>query len=213
MSESFKYKGLREILINSLRVKGITDETVLNAMLKIPRHLFMALGFEERAYQDNAFPIAAEQTISQPFTVAFQTMLLKIRKGEKVLEIGTGSGYQTCVLCEMGVKVYSIERQKELFFSAQKIISKLGYNPFCYYGDGYEGLPTYGPFDKILITAGAPFVPEALKQQLKIGGILVAPIGDRDVQKMLCITKISENKFETKDFGNFAFVPMLKGKN
>jgi len=213
MTDSFKYKGLREKLINTLRLKGINNEEVLNAMLKIPRHLFMASGFEERAYQDNAFPIAAEQTISQPYTVAFQTMLLNITRGEKILEVGTGSGYQTAVLCEIGAKVYTIERQKELYYSAQKILSQFGYNPFCYYGDGYEGLPTYGPFDKILITAGAPAVPEALKAQLKIGGILVAPIGERDVQKMLTVLKISDSVFETHDFGDFSFVPMLKGKN
>ena len=182
-------------------------------MLKIPRHFYMASGFEERAYQDNAFPIAADQTISQPYTVAFQTMLLNVKKGDKILEIGTGSGYQTSVLLELGAGVYTIERQKELFKSAQKLLSKQGYSPYCFFGDGYEGLPTYAPFDKILITAGALEIPEKLKEQLKTGGIMVAPVGNRKYQKMLTIVKLGDNNFQIDDFGSFMFVPMLKGKN
>lgn len=213
MNDSYKYKGLRARLIESLRKKGIKEEPVLDAMMKIPRHLFMAKGFEERAYQDNAFPIAAGQTISQPYTVAFQTSLLEIKKFDKVLEIGTGSGYQTAVLVEMGAKVYTLERQKELYKSAQTILRKLGYIPYFYYKDGYEGLPTYGPFDKILITAGAPEIPQSLVDQLKIGGILVAPIGSNENQEMIKLIKISETEYETKNLGAFSFVPMLKGKN
>lgn len=212
MIDSYKYKGLRERLVNSLREKGINQEPVLQAMLKIPRHFFMAKGFEERAYQDNAFPIAAGQTISQPYTVAFQTSLLEIKPIDKVLEIGTGSGYQAAVLLELGAKVYTMERQKELYKSAQILLRKLGYMPFCFYKDGYEGLPTYGPFDKILITAGAPKIPETLIKQLKTNGILVAPIGNSENQDMIKLTKISETEYKTQNLGKFAFVPMLKGK-
>ncbi len=212
MTDSYKYKGLRQILINSLREKGIKDENVLEAMNRVPRHFFMAKGFEERAYQDNAFPIAADQTISQPYTVAFQTSLLDVKKGEKVLEVGTGSGYQAAVLLELGVKLFTIERQRVLFHSAQIILKKLGYFPHCYYGDGYKGLPTYAPFDKILITAGAPSVPEALLNQLKIDGIMVVPTGPRHSQDMLRIIKLSEKKYKTENHGKFIFVPMLKGK-
>ena len=213
MIESYKLKGLRKNLVDIVRAKGISDVRILNALLKIPRHLFMAKGFEERAYQDNAFPIAADQTISQPYTVAFQTSLLDVKKGEKILEVGTGSGYQAAVLLELGVKLYTIERQRELFLSSQIILNKLGYNPFSYYGDGYAGLPTYAPFDKILITAGAPDIPKELLRQLKVGGIMVAPIGELHSQDMLKITKIEETKFKKENFGKFVFVPMLKGKN
>jgi len=212
MRDSYKYKGLRARLVEVLRQKGINQEPVLNAMLKIPRHLFMAAGFEERAYQDNAFPIAAGQTISQPYTVAFQTSLLNIKPGDKVLEIGTGSGYQAAVIAELGAKLYTLERQKELFKSAQVILKELGYFPYCYFKDGYEGLPTYGPFDKILVTAGAPEMPASLANQLKIGGILVAPIGPTDVQEMIKLTRLSETEFESKNYGAFSFVPMLTGK-
>jgi protein-L-isoaspartate(D-aspartate) O-methyltransferase len=211
--DSLRHKGLRQKLVSVLRQKGITDESVLEAINKIPRHFFMAKGFEERAYQDNAFPIGSEQTISQPYTVAFQTMLLEVRKSEKILEIGTGSGYQTAVLSELGARVYTIERQRELFLSAQKLLQKMNYSPYCFYGDGYEGLPTYGPFDKILITAGAPSIPEKLLEQLKPGGIMVAPVGEKNSQKMLKIVKSENNKIDTEECGNFIFVPMLKGKN
>ncbi len=212
MSDTYKYKGLRKQLVDSIERKGISDKKVLAALMKVPRHLFMATGFEERAYQDNAFPIAAEQTISQPYTVAVQTSLLEIEKGDKVLEIGTGSGYQTSILLELGAKVYTIERQKILFREAQLILRKLNYNPYCYYGDGYKGLPTYGPFDKILITAGAAEMPEELKKQLKVGGILVAPIGSRSSQDMLKVTKKTEEEYLVESYGKFVFVPMLKGK-
>ncbi len=212
MTDSYRHKGLRRKLINSLRDKGIKNETVLSAMMNVPRHIFMAKGFEERAYQDNAFPIAAEQTISQPYTVAFQTSLLEPEKGDKVLEVGTGSGYQAAVLSELGVKLFTIERHRVLFKSSQIILNKLGYFPYSYYGDGYKGLPTYAPFDKILITAGAPEIPETLLKQLKPEGIMVVPAGPRHSQDMLRIIKISENKYKTENHGKFVFVPMLKGK-
>lgn len=213
MTDSFKHKGLRKRLIDGLRTKGINNEDVLNAMMRIPRHYFMAKGFEERAYQDNAFPIAADQTISQPYTVAYQTSLLELSQDEKVLEIGTGSGYQASILLEMGAKLFTIERQRELFQSAQILLKKLGYFPFSYFGDGYKGLPTYSPFDKILITAGAPEVPQELVNQLKVGGIMVAPIGRGGSQDMLRIIKTSESEYHTEYHGKFVFVPMLKGKN
>ena len=213
MTDSYKHKGLRKRLVDTIKSKGVENQDVLDAIMNIPRHLFMAKGFEERAYQDNAFPIAADQTISQPYTVAFQTNLLDIKRGDKVLEVGTGSGYQAAVLLELGVKLYTIERQRELFQSSQIILKKLNYNPFCYYGDGYKGLPTYAPFDKILITAGAEEIPEELLKQLKVGGILVAPIGPRHSQDMLKITKIDDQKFKKESFGKFVFVPMLKGKS
>ena len=213
MEESYQLKGLREILVENIRKKGISSENVLQAMLKIQRHVFMAKGFELMAYEDKAFPIANEQTISQPYTVAFQTSLLNIKKNDKVLEIGTGSGYQTAVLLEVGAKVFTIERQKVLFRESQILLRKLGYNPQSFYGDGYKGLPTYAPFDKILITAGAPYVPDVLKKQMKIGGVMVVPVGETDSQDMLRITKLDENKFKTENFGKFVFVPFLEGKN
>lgn len=213
MLDSYKHKGLRKQLIDGIREKGVSNDHVLNAMMKVPRHYFMAKGFEERAYQDNAFPIAADQTISQPYTVAVQTSLLDVHKGEKVLEIGTGSGYQAAVLLELGVKLFTVERQRELYKSSQVLLKKLAYFPFSYFGDGYKGLPTYAPFNKILITAGAPEIPPELLKQLKTGGILVAPIGPRGSQDMLKVTKISENEFQEESFGKFVFVPLLKGKN
>jgi len=212
MIDSYKYKGLRKKLIDDIVLKGIKDTAVLDAMLKIPRHFFMAKGFEERAYQDNAFPIAAGQTISQPYTVAFQSSLLEVGKDEKVLEVGTGSGYQAAVLMELGVKLFTIERMKELYLSAQVLLKKLGYYPYCYFGDGYAGLPSYAPYDKILITAGAPEIPEELLKQLKPGGYMVAPIGPLHSQDMLRIIKLSEDQYKTENHGKFIFVPMLKGK-
>lgn len=212
MNDSYRHKGLRKILIDSLRKKGIENEDVLSAMNKIPRHFFMAKGFEERAYQDNAFPIAADQTISQPYTVAFQTLLLDVKRGDKVLEIGTGSGYQAAVLLELEVKLFTIERHQVLFKSSQLLLKKLGYYPYSYYGDGYKGLPTYAPFDKILVTAGASAIPENLLNQLKIGGIMVIPTGPRHTQDMLKIIKVSDNDYKTENHGKFIFVPMLKGK-
>lgn len=213
MSDSWQYKGLRKQLVDTIKEKGIRDENVLQAVKKIPRHYFMPSGFEKRAYQDNAFPIGAGQTISQPYTVAFQTELLKIKKRDKVLEIGTGSGYQAAILCEMGAKVFTIERQKELFDNAQITLAKLGYRPHCKYGDGHKGMPGYAPFDKILLTAAASEIPETLTDQLKIGGIMVVPVGPAGAQDMLEITKTDTEKYDIKKHGKFVFVPFLKGKN
>jgi len=208
--DDYREKGLRLKLVDDIRQKGIKDERVLAALEKIPRHLFMDSAFVDFAYVDKAFPIAAGQTISQPYTVAFQTELLNIQKGDKVLEIGTGSGYQTAVLLELGAKVFTIERQRNLFLSVQKFLPKLGYNPHFFYGDGYAGKPTYGPFDKIIITAGAPELPQKLIDQLKIGGVMVIPYGETS-QVMLRITKLENGKVNEEEFGKFAFVPLLKG--
>ncbi len=211
MQDTFKHKGLRKLLIEELRLKGIKDERVLDAFFEVPRHFFLDLAFEKQAYSNTAFQIGAGQTISHPFTVAFQTELLKLNKGEKVLEIGTGSGFQTSILCTMGVKVFSIERQRELFIKAKKIVAEvLKLNAKLFYGDGYKGRVVDAPFDKILVTCGAPYVPETLLEQLKVGGILVIPLGDGDVQAMKRITKISATEYQTEDFGDFSFVPMLE---
>lgn len=196
-----------------LEEKGIDDTKVLNAMMKIPRHFFMDTAFINFAYQDKAFPIGADQTISQPYTVAFQSQLLQLKTGEKVLEIGTGSAYQTCVLAEMGAKVFSIERHRSLHLKAKKRLDEMGYRAKLFFGDGYEGLPTFAPFDKIIITAAAPIVPETLKKQLKTGGWIVIPHGEGDSQTMLRIKKIGENQFEQEEFGEFSFVPLLKDKS
>ncbi len=201
---------MRKQLIDQLRKKGITDERVLTAFDAIPRHFFLDLAFEQQAYSDVAFQIGSGQTISQPYTVAFQTSILELKKGEKVLEIGTGSGFQSCILCAMGMKVFSIERQKELHIKAKKIIDYFGFTPKLFFGDGYEGKKTFAPFDKILVTCGAPFVPEKLVQQLKIGGMMVIPVGDLDIQEMHRITKISDTEYKEEVFGNFSFVPMLE---
>ncbi len=204
---------MRNKLVQTVAAKGITDERVLAAIKKIPRHLFMDSSFEDHAYQDKAFPIAADQTISQPFTVAFQTQLLEIKKGDKILEIGTGSGYQAAVLLELGAKVYSIERQNELFKKTKLFLQKLGYRPKkLVFGDGYKGLPEEAPFDGIIVTAGAPFVPKALLAQLKIGGKLVIPVGKHQ-QIMTRYVRTGEKKFEKKEYGEFRFVPMLEDKN
>ena len=211
LQDTFKHKGLRKQLVETIIAKGITNKEVIEAIGKIKRHLFVESYLQEAAYQDRALPIPAGQTISQPFTVAFQTELLQIKKGDKVLEVGTGSGYQTAVLLEVGAKVYTIERVKELYVKVRTLLEKMGYKANFFYGDGYEGKPTYGPFDKILITAGAPYIPENLLLQLKVGGILVAPIGEGDLQIMTEIVKVSENDFLKRTHGNFAFVPMLKG--
>ncbi len=176
MKDTYRHQGKRQQLVKTVKKKGITDKNVLTAIGKIPRHLFMDSSFEDHAYQDKAFPIAADQTISQPYTVAFQTQLLEVKKGEKVLEIGTGSGYQTAVLCELGAKVYSIERQHELYKKTKTFLNKIGYRPkYLSFGDGYKGLPEYAPFDKIIVTAGAPEVPKDLLGQLKVGGKMVIP--------------------------------------
>ncbi|PIA82053.1 protein-L-isoaspartate O-methyltransferase [Gaetbulibacter sp. 4G1] len=213
MKDTFKHKGLRQQLVNILVNKGIANETVLKAIGNIPRHLFMDSGFLDHAYQDKAFPIAADQTISQPYTVAFQTELLQVKKGDKVLEIGTGSGYQTAVLCELGAKVFSIERQQELFKKTSKFLPKLGYRPKkLIFGDGYKGLAEEAPFDSIIVTAGAPFVPKPLLGQLKIGGRLVIPVGN-DVQIMTLFIRKGQKEFEQHEYGEFRFVPLLEDKN
>lgn len=210
--DSYKHKGLRKLLADEVRKKGIKDEKVIAAIEKIPRHLFLDSSFEKFAYTDVAFPIGSGQTISQPYTVAFQTELLQIKKGDKVLEIGTGSGYQACVLLEVGAKVFSIERQHNLYLKTKPFLEKIGYAPKLFYGDGYKGLPAFAPFDKIIITAAAPDIPKDLLTQLKIGGILVVPVGEEEGQIMTTIHRISENEFQQKKHGNFSFVPMLKDK-
>lgn len=213
MKDTFKHKGLRQQLVDIIKDKGITDEKVLKAIGKIPRHLFMDSSFLDHAYQDKAFPIAADQTISQPYTVAFQTELMQIKPGDTVLEIGTGSGYQTAVLCELGAKVYSIERQLELFKITSKFLPKLGYRPKkLVFGDGYKGLREEAPFDSIIVTAGAPFVPAPLMSQLKIGGRLVIPVGDQ-VQTMTLFIRNGLKDFEKHEYGEFRFVPLLEDKN
>jgi protein-L-isoaspartate(D-aspartate) O-methyltransferase len=210
MQDTFKHKGLRRILIDELRTKGIVQEKVLDAFDLVPRHFFLDLAFEKQAYTNIAFQIGAGQTISHPFTVAFQTQLLDILKGDKVLEIGTGSGFQTAILCAMGAKVFSVERQRELFIKAKHIIDKLKFNPKLFFGDGYKGRTIDAPFDKILVTCGAPFIPQDLLNQLKVGGVMVIPVGEGAVQEMKRITKLSEVEFRTEEFGNFSFVPMLE---
>lgn len=210
MQDTYKHKGMRKQLIDQLRLKGITDERILKAFNEVPRHFFLDLVFQEQAYSNVAFQIGAGQTISHPYTVAFQTALLELKKGDKVLEIGTGSGFQTCILCAMGTKVFSIERQKELFLKVKHIIDHFHFTPKLFFGDGYEGKATFAPFDKILVTCGAPFVPQALLDQLKVGGYLVIPVGDIDTQEMLRITKISATEYKHEQYGDFSFVPMLE---
>jgi protein-L-isoaspartate(D-aspartate) O-methyltransferase len=211
MHDNYRHKGLRKQLVETIRSKGIGDERILKAIGKIPRHIFMDSGFITFSYKDQAFPIGEGQTISQPYTVAFQTQLLEIIPHVRVLEIGTGSGYQTAVLLELGASVYTIERQRKLYLKAQENLGMLGYKPQFFYGDGYQGKPTYGPFDRILVTAGASDIPTALKEQLKIGGIMVIPVGDRHSQRMIRIVRKTETDFETSGHGTFAFVPLLKG--
>ena len=212
-TDTFLHKGKRKNLIDLLRQKGCTDEGVLTAMNKVPRHAFLDSAFLNFAYDDEAFPIGEGQTISHPSTVAFQTQLLKLKKTDKVLEIGTGCGYQTAVLLEMGVKVFTIERQQKLFEKTKVHLSKLGYTARFFYGDGYEGLPNYGPFDKIIVTAAAPYPPDALLKQMAIGGIMVIPIGKGSEQIMNIIEKKSETLFERSELGKYKFVPMLKDKS
>ena len=213
MKDTYKHKGLRRKLAQEIAGKGITNKKVLDAIETIPRHLFMDNAFEAMAYQDKAFPIGSGQTISQPYTVAFQSSLLNIKRGDKVLEIGTGSGYQSCVLLELGAKVFTIERHKQLFSTVRRFLPGLGYKPQFFHGDGYKGLPSFAPFDKVLVTAGAPYIPEPLKEQLKPGGILVIPVGETDSQVMTSVQKISEDKYETKEHGDFAFVPLLDNRS
>ncbi|MDN3656413.1 protein-L-isoaspartate(D-aspartate) O-methyltransferase [Ferruginibacter paludis] len=211
--DSYRHKGLRKKLMDILREKGITDETVLAAMNNIPRHFFLDSAFDEIAYEDRAFPISEGQTISQPYTVAYQTQLLQVKPLDKILEIGTGSIYQATVLAEMGAKVFTIERQKALFEKTRTYIFKSTYpNLKFFFGDGYEGLPTFAPFDKVIITAAAPFIPPKLIDQLKAGGKMVIPVDEGEHQRMLRITKNADGSTSEEAFDNFSFVPMLKGK-
>ncbi len=212
MQDSYKHKGMRKLLVKELQEKGINNQKVLDAFIAIPRHFFLDLAFLEQAYSNQAFQIGAGQTISHPFTVAFQTSLLELQKGDKVLEIGTGSGFQTSILCEMGAKVFSIERFKELHQKARQIIHHFNFSPRLSFGDGYLGWPAFAPFDSILVTCGAPFVPEELKSQLKVGGRLVIPLGEGAVQRMKRYIKLSETEFLEEDYGDFSFVPMLENK-
>ena len=212
--DSYRHKGLRRQLVHVIREKGITDERVLDAILHIPRHFFMDSAFDKIAYEDRAFPIGESQTISQPYTVAYQTQLLEVKPFEKVLEIGTGSAYQACVIAEMRAQVYTIERQKKLF-DANKQFQYLKKYPALkfFYGDGYEGLPTFAPFDKVIVTAAAPFIPPRLVEQLKPGGRMVIPVGEGQVQRMLRMTRQEDGAAIQEVFDNFSFVPMIEGKN
>jgi protein-L-isoaspartate(D-aspartate) O-methyltransferase len=213
VKDSTKHQGLRNQLIDVLAQKGISDTAVLAAIQRIPRHLFLDSSFEDFAYQDKAFPIGAGQTISQPYTVAFQSQLLQVKKEDKILEIGTGSGYQTAVLVAMGAKVYSVERQLELFKKTSTLLPQLGIRPkLLTFGDGYKGLPNYAPFDSIIVTAGAPFVPQALMAQVKVGGRIIIPIGEEN-QIMTELVRINDKQFEKYEHGDFKFVPMLENKN
>jgi protein-L-isoaspartate(D-aspartate) O-methyltransferase len=212
LEDTYRHKGLRKKLIEEVAAKGIRDRSVLEAMNKVPRHYFFDSSFLEFAYADKPFPIGSGQTISQPYTVAFQTELLQLRSGMKVLEVGTGSGYQAAILAELGCKVYTIERQRNLYLKTREFLPRLGYISIkTFYGDGYKGLPAFAPFDGIIVTAGAPYVPDDLLQQLKPGACLVIPVGD-DIQEMKRIFRISADEFREESHGNFRFVPMLKSK-
>ena len=212
MTDSYRHKGLRKKLIDTISEKGIKDKRILEAIGKVPRHNFMDSGFIEFAYRDQAFPIGAGQTISQPYTVAFQTELLQVKKHDKILEIGTVSGYQCAILLELGAKVYTIERHRELYLKSRALLTEMGYKPYFFYGDGYLGQPKHSPFDKILITAGASEIPKELLRQLKIGGRMVVPVGGGSGQVMMTIDRIDEDEYKELEHGYFAFVPMLKGK-
>ena len=211
MTDTFEAKGKRKKLVSELRQKGISDEEVLRAIDTVPRHLFMDPAFLSHAYVDKAFPLTSGQTISQPYTVAVQTVLLKVKKRDRILEIGTGSGYQTAILAEMGAKVYTIERYRELYIKARQTVTSLGYSADFFFGDGYNGISQYDPFDGIIITAAAPEIPKALIQQLKTGGRLVIPLGGKGSQVMTVVERTGPDNFEYSDHGNFIFVPMLKG--
>jgi protein-L-isoaspartate(D-aspartate) O-methyltransferase len=211
MTDTFEARGKRKNLVAELRKKGINDEDVLRAIDIVPRHTFMDPAFLNHAYTDKAFPISSGQTISQPYTVAVQTSLLKVKKRDKILEIGTGSGYQAAILAEMGARVYTIERYRELYLKAQQILSSLGYTAHFFYGDGYAGKPQYGPYDGIIITAAAPEVPETLLHQLVVGGNLVVPVGKSGTQVMNVVKRTGIDTYEHSFHGNFIFVPMLKG--
>ena len=213
-TDNYRQKGLRKKLVEELRRKGISDEAILEAIGTIPRHYFLDQAFDEWAYKDVAFPIDADQTISQPYTVAMQTWLLQVKPKEKVLEIGTGSGYQACVLSFLGAKVYTIERQEKLFVQTSAFLPEIGFGSIrTLFGDGYKGAPRFAPFDKILITAGAPVIPQALIDQLKIGGILVVPLGEGTIQEMIRLIKVSETRIIKENHGSYRFVPLLKGVN
>ena len=210
--DNYRHKGMRRSLVEELKNKGISDENVLNAINSVPRHVFLDSSFLNFAYQDKAFPIGSGQTISQPFTVAFQSSLLEIKKNMKVLEIGTGSGYQACVLAEMGAKVFSIERQRKLYTKTKAFLAEFPYRIKMFLGDGNKGLPTYGPFDRIIITAAAPEIPQTLVDQLKVGGMMVIPLCENDEhQTMLRLTKQEDGSLKREEYGDFRFVPMLKG--
>ena len=213
MEDSYRHKGLRKKLITELAEKGITDKSVLEAMNRVPRHFFLSSAFLEFAYENKAFQIGAGQTISAPYTVAVQSQLLQVEKGMKVLEIGTGSGYQTAVLCELGAKVYSIERQKLLHDNAKKVLDKMGYRPHLVYGDGYKGLPSFAPFDRVIITCAVPVIPDELLIQMKSDGKLIMPFGEGEVQEMMVVQESATGEFVSEIHGKFSFVPMLKKRN
>ncbi len=212
MIDTYKHQGLRRQLVAQLKEKGITDTAVLEAIGKVPRHYFMDGQFDHFAYKDMAFKIGAGQTISQPYTVAVQSSLLDVSKGMKVLEIGTGSGYQASILMEMGVKLFSIERQRSLFDTAKKILEKMDYKPKLFFGDGFAGLPAFAPFDRVIVTCGAPGIPEKLVEQLKPGGKMVIPVGEGDTQIMKLVIKNEDGSYSEEEHGLFKFVPMLKNK-
>ncbi len=211
MKDTYRHKGLREQLVSELKEKGIPDERVLAAIEVVPRHFFLDKAFDKWAYVDKAFPIGNDQTISQPYTVAYQTTLLEVQKKDKILEVGTGSGYQAAILAVMGAMVYTVERQEALFRKASKLLDQMGFrNIRTFWRDGFKGLPEFAPFDKIIVTAGAPEVPEALKKQLKVGGLLVIPVGE-NIQKMLTLRRLGEEDYEETILDSFRFVPLLKG--
>lgn len=210
LKDTFRHKGKRKLLVEELGKMGIDQTSILDAFIAIPRHYFLDLAFDEQAYTNMAFQIGSGQTISHPYTVAFQTQLLSVAKGDKMLEIGTGSGFQTCILCQMGAKVFSVERHMDLHIKAKSIITFFNFNAKLSFGDGYKGIPSHAPFDKILVTCGAPEIPQLLISQLKIGGLMVIPVGEGDEQKMLRITKLDAEQYKVEEFGTFKFVPMLE---
>lgn len=210
--DNYRERGARKKLVKHLESKGIEDKNVLRAIGKVPRHYFFDETFWNQAYRDIAFPIGDEQTISQPYTVAYQSELLHVKKGDKVLEIGTGSGYQTCILLELGAEVFTIERQENLYHRTIQVLPYMGYKPHFFLGDGSKGIPEHAPYDKIIVTAGAPFVPDVMLRQLKMGGILVIPVGDEKSQKMVTILRVDENDFERIELDTFRFVPLIGDK-
>ncbi|MEZ4939804.1 MAG: protein-L-isoaspartate(D-aspartate) O-methyltransferase [Saprospiraceae bacterium] len=211
MTDTYRHKGLRKRLVASLEQRGIKDDAVLAAIGAVPRHFFLDNAFEEHAYEDKPFPIGNEQTISQPYTVAYMTELLEVKRGDRILEIGTGSGYQAAILAAMGARVFTVERQEALYISAKKLLAAIGFSSVrCFFRDGSKGMPEYAPYDKIVVTAGAPVVPEPLLRQLRTGGMLIIPVGE-DVQYMYRITRIAETEFKEEVFDAFRFVPFLEG--